>query len=92
MSLNSKFFIIMSILAVIWVLPWKIYSVWLASKNDHRRWFLVLLLLNTFSILEIFYVFYILKKRWADVKQDCKEGWMLFKQEFKIKKEVKIPT
>lgn len=82
----NTFKIILVILAV-WSLPWKIYAVWLSCKHDNRKWFLALILLNTISILEMFYVFYILKKRWVDIKQDCKEGWVLFKQEFKKQKE-----
>lgn len=75
------------VLVALWALPWKIYAVWLAAKHDNRKWFLALILLNTLSILEMYYVFAVLKKSWADIKQDCKDGWMLFKQEFKKHKE-----
>ena len=80
-------FKILLVLIALWSLPWKVYAVWLACKHDHRKWFLVLLLLNTVSILELIYVFYVLKKSWAEIKQDCKDGWVLFKQEFKRHKE-----
>ncbi|KKQ19175.1 MAG: Membrane protein [Candidatus Nomurabacteria bacterium GW2011_GWC2_36_9] len=50
------------VLAVLWVLPWKGYSLWTASHNGHKRWFIALLVLNTFAILDIFYIFYIAKR------------------------------
>lgn len=50
------------ILAIVWTLPWKAYALWTSSNMKHKRWFIVLIILNTFGILEIFYVFYIAKK------------------------------
>lgn len=58
------------ILIALWVLPWKGYALWNAAKHSHRGWFIALLILNTFAILDIFYVFYIAKKRVADIKRD----------------------
>lgn len=54
------------IIALVWVLPWKGYSLWTASKNNHKKWFIALILLNTFAILDIFYIFYIAKKKPMD--------------------------
>ena len=50
------------ILAMIWTLPWKGYSLWTASKMGHKRWFIALIILNTLAIVDIFYIFYIAKK------------------------------
>ncbi|MFA7315559.1 MAG: DUF5652 family protein [Candidatus Paceibacterota bacterium] len=50
------------IIALLWVLPWKAYSLWTAAKLAHKRWFIALVLLNTFALLDIFYIFYIAKK------------------------------
>ncbi|MFA6257187.1 MAG: DUF5652 family protein [Candidatus Paceibacterota bacterium] len=63
------------ILLTLWTIPWKVYSVWLAVKNDHKKWFIVLLLLNTVAILEIFYIFKIAKKSWAEVSGDFGQAW-----------------
>ncbi len=65
---------------IIWALFWKGYSLWIASKNDQKKWFVALLILNTMSILEIFYIFYIAKKKWADIKE-------IFTKSFWSKKE-----
>lgn len=78
---------ILFIVLAIWAIPWKIYAVWLASKHNHKKWFVALILLNTIAILEIFYVFFILKKSWSDVKHDFIKGWTIFKEEIKFKKK-----
>lgn len=66
---NPTFNILLLVLAL-WTIPWKIYAVWLAAKRDHRKWFVVLLILNTVGILEIFYIFKIAEKSWAEVRND----------------------
>jgi hypothetical protein len=48
---------ILVIVLAIWTIPWKIYAIWTAVKNDHKKWFVAILLLNTVSILELYYVF-----------------------------------
>lgn len=50
------------ILLMIWVLPWKGYALWTASRNSHKKWFIAILVLNTFALLDIFYIFYIAKR------------------------------
>jgi len=67
------------ILLAIWTIPWKIYALWLAVKHDHKKWFVVIVLLNTVSILEIFYITRIAKKSWAEIKGDFRDAWKNFK-------------
>jgi len=55
--------------ALIWTLFWKGCALWTASKNDQKVWFLALLVINTVGILEIVYIFYVSKKKWADIKE-----------------------
>ena len=66
---------IVLILLTLWTIPWKIYAVWHAVKNDHRTWFAVLLILNTLAILEIYYIFKVLNKSWAEVSEDFRKVW-----------------
>jgi methionyl-tRNA synthetase len=47
---------ILLILAV-WSIVWKGWALWLAARNGHTTWFIVLLVVNTVAILEIFYIF-----------------------------------
>jgi len=56
------------VIITLWSIPWKIYAVWIAAKNDHKWWFLALLFLNTAAILELIYIFKIAKKTWPEVK------------------------
>ena len=76
--------IILVILAI-WAIPWKVYAVWLSAKHDQKIWFVVLLLINTVSILELIYIFKILKKPWVEVKSDFAAGWSFFKQKIGVK-------
>jgi len=55
------------IISALWVLPWKGYALWTASKMNHKKWFIAIVILNTFAILEIFYLFYIVKKTPKDI-------------------------
>ena len=60
---------IILLILVLWTLPWKIYALWTAVKNNHKGWFIVLVILNTFGIVEIIYIFAIAKKKWSDIKR-----------------------
>jgi len=55
------------IVAMLWTLPWKGYALWTASKAGHKRWFIALVILNTFAILDIYYIFYVAKKTPKDM-------------------------
>jgi len=60
------------IVSLVWVLPWKGYALWTASKRNDKIWFIVILIVNTFAILEIFYIFYIVKKNPKDLLRTIK--------------------
>lgn len=60
------------IIAMLWVLPWKGYSLWTAARMGHKRWFIALVLLNTFAILDIFYIFYVAKRTPKDLAKAFK--------------------
>jgi len=55
------------IISALWVLPWKGYALWTASRMNHKKWFIAIVVLNTFAILEIFYLFYVVKKTPKDI-------------------------
>lgn len=60
------------IISMVWVLPWKGYALWTASQTRNKRWFIALLIINSFAILDIFYIFYIAKKTPANIKEAFK--------------------
>jgi hypothetical protein len=50
-------------LMLLWVLPWKGVALWKAAKNDHKAWFVALLIINTLAVLEILYIFIFGKRK-----------------------------
>lgn len=42
----------------IWVLPWKGIALWKAAQNGHKYWFIAILVINTFALLDIYYIFF----------------------------------
>ncbi len=48
-------------LVVVWSIFWKGLALWHAARRGQLWWFLVLLVLNTAGILEIVYIFLVLK-------------------------------
>jgi len=50
------------LLVVLWTLPWKGWAMWKAAKNNHKWWFITVLVVNTLGILDILYIFVFSKK------------------------------
>lgn len=46
-----------------WSLFWKALALWRSAKSDDKLWFIGLLIVNTFGLLEIAYVFYLSKNK-----------------------------
>lgn len=49
--------------ALIWIIPWKGVALWKAARNNQRNWFIALLIINTFAILEIVYLIFFSQKK-----------------------------
>ena len=58
---NASWLVILIIM--LWVLPWKGYAMWTAARRSHKWWFIILLIVNTFAILDIIYIFFVAKVR-----------------------------
>jgi len=50
------------ILLILWTIPWKGMALWKAAQLSQKKWFIILLVLNTFGILEIIYLRFIARK------------------------------
>lgn len=50
-----------AILFILWALVWKGLALWHAARRGQYWWFLALLVINTFGILEIIYLFVVAK-------------------------------
>lgn len=75
---------VVGIILALWTIPWKVYAAWLAAKNDHKKWFVALLFLNTLAILEIYYIFKVAKKSYAEVKADFRSVSESFRNKNKV--------
>lgn len=47
---------------VAWSLVWKGIALWTAAQNKSKTWFIIFMIFNTLTILEILYVLYFSKK------------------------------
>ena len=47
---------------IVWSMIWKGIALWKAAQKNDKVWFVVLFLVNTAGILEIFYI-YVISKR-----------------------------
>ncbi|HNP89645.1 MAG: hypothetical protein BWY24_00090 [Microgenomates group bacterium ADurb.Bin219] len=45
-----------------WSFFWKTWALWKAAGKKHLVWFILLMVINTFGLLEIAYIFYL--NRW----------------------------
>lgn len=59
LSQNLK---ILIILLLIWEIPWKGFALWKAARKNDLIWFVIFLIVNTFAILEILYIFVFSKR------------------------------
>lgn len=48
---------VIALLLVAWVIFWKGWAIWIAARKGELWWFLAMLIVNTFGILEIIYIF-----------------------------------
>ncbi|MBI4120511.1 MAG: hypothetical protein HY454_03530 [Parcubacteria group bacterium] len=51
---------------IVWSLIWKGLALWRAGRNGDKKWFVALLVINTFGILEILYLYIFGKKKSGD--------------------------
>lgn len=56
-------FAILLAFLVAWSLLWKGMALWKSANSNDLKWFIVLLLVNTLGLLEIFYIFVWSKKK-----------------------------
>jgi len=52
---------------IIWTLFWKGLALWHAGRKGQGWWFVVLLIVNTVGILELVYLFAILKLKFSQL-------------------------
>jgi len=50
-------------LLLAWAIIWKGLALWAAAKNHQKYWFIALLIVNAYGLLEILYLFRFAKKK-----------------------------
>ena len=66
---------ILFILLLVWSLVWKGMALWRAARTGRKRWFIAILAVNTFGILEILFLFVFSKRIHApDAERDNPTG------------------
>ena len=55
------------LLLVVWSIFWKGLALWHSARRGQYWWFFILLVVNTGGILEIIYLFFIAKLKWAQL-------------------------
>jgi methionyl-tRNA synthetase len=59
--ITISIFSILFFLAILWTVAIKGYALWHAAKRNEKWWFIALLVINTFGILEIVYLVFVAK-------------------------------
>ncbi len=59
---NEEVLTLITLLVILWSLPWKGVALWKAARRGSKKWFIALLLINTLAILDILYIFIFSKK------------------------------
>jgi len=49
-------FVFFIIAATIWELVWKGIALWKAARNEHKIWYIAILIVNSLGILPIIYI------------------------------------
>ncbi len=70
---NPAFGLIFALLSI-WALVWKGFALWKAARNMQKKWFIAILFINTFGILEIIYLFYLSNKKTQEITEKDKNG------------------
>ncbi len=55
------------LLLILWSLFWKGLALWHAGRRGQPWWFVIMLVINTVGILEIIYLFVVLKLKFGEL-------------------------
>lgn len=53
-----------------WSLIWKGFALWKAAELQQKKWFIVMLVVNTFGILEIIYLYFVARKYKVEIVEN----------------------
>ena len=61
-NLSASIFALLIILGI-WESIWKAIALWKAARNNHKVWYVIILIINTIGILPILYIYVFSKKK-----------------------------
>ena len=64
-------FIPLMLVIALWTIVLKGYSLWYAARGGQKWWFVALLVVNTFGILEIIYLIWFRPKNVSDIVSEA---------------------
>lgn len=70
---QNTLYILLAVM-LLWVMPWKGVALWKAARLSHRRWFVALLVINTFGLLEIAYIAFVASKYKVESTEVADDG------------------
>ena len=70
--LNDPRYATLFFILMIWALVWKGVALWKSAHHNQRNWFIVLLMVNSFGILEILYLAYFQKNKAKKIEPERK--------------------
>lgn len=56
------------LLLILWQVPWKGWALWKAARLNDKKWFIVLLVIQTIAIIDILYIFVFSKRRVSETQ------------------------
>jgi len=69
LGVSVETLIILLVVTSIWQMIWKGIALWKSAGLRQKGWFIAILLINSFGLLEIFYIFFIAKKYKVEVEE-----------------------
>ena len=59
-----------ALLLMAWSLAWKGFALWRAAERGQKKWFIAILLLNSFGLVEIIYLLFIVRRYQVEVVRE----------------------
>lgn len=59
----------MVLVVLLWILPWKGVALYKAARLSHKKWFVVMLVVNTFGIIEMLYIYFVARKYTVETEE-----------------------
>ena len=66
--------IIIFMIAAVWAFFWKAIALWHAARRNESTWYILLLIINSIGILEIIYLYTVVKIPGSSASQKSKKS------------------